>query len=253
MKSLIGILLFSVLVPAAPVIDSAHDKPFEHGIQLSKQGKFAEAIPYFEKALRLYPRSANVLWNLGIASAKTGQHGKALTYWKQYHQISPEDWRGRAKLIQAYQALSRFKERDAEIDALRAFWKNSDNPELREIPLFCREQFKVNGREVLAYQFFNPSGEWMQFYRFMVLDAEGKQDFYISLGSYPRTNEISRQLGDTPDDERLYHFDGYYRGGMHRTFGFLNSKTTPTYDAIRPTVLKILKGEIREISSSKFK
>lgn len=226
---------------------------FEKGVLLYEQGRFEESIAYLEKALNRYPEGSNVLWNLGLASVAAGQHAKALTYWKRYRKVRSEDWRAVPKMIQAYQALGRTDKRDETIAALFDLRKQTRDPKLKDIPAFCREQFKVNGQLVMAYQLFEPSGEWMQFYRFLVIDPEGREEYFISLGSYETTTQISRELGEIDADERLYHFDGYYPDGVHKTFGFLKGKATPSYDNIRPAVLKILTREITPANPSPLK
>ena len=250
---LAGVSALVLYAASAPGVDQQKEDPFEKGILLYERGKYAESIPYLEKALNRYPEGSNILWNLGLASAAAEQHVKALTYWQRYHTLRSEDWQVLPKLIQTYQALDRIEPRNESLAELLRLRAQTQDPQFLETRLFCREQFKMNGQLVLAYQFFEPSGEWMQLYRFSVIDAGGKEAYFISLGSYEMTNQISKELGDIKEDERLYHFDGYYPDGVHKTFGFLNSKTAPSYDSIRPTVVEILKGEIKPVSSSQFK
>lgn len=246
-------LAFSLATSSASGGLPQNESLFEKGVLLYEQGKFAESIPYLEKALNDYPESSNILWNLGLASAAAGQHAKALTYWKRYRKVRFEDWRVVPKLIQTYQTLGRIKQRDEAIATLFRLREKTRDPKLKELPLFCREQFKVNGQLIMAYQFFEPSGEWMQFYRFLAIDSKGHKEFFVSLGSYESTTQISRELGEIKANERLYHFDGYYPGGLHKTFGFLKGETTPSYDAIRPAILEILEGKIEPSSSSQSK
>lgn len=250
---LVWLCAVSLYAASAPGVPPQNEDPFKIGIRLYEQGKYVESIQSLEKALHRYPEGSNILWNLGLASAAAGQHEKALTYWQRYRKLRSEDWQAIPKLIQTYQALGRTQQRDEALELLLQLWKNTKDPKFREAPLFCREQFKVEGRLVLAYQFFEPSGEWMQFYRFSVADAGGREAFFISLGSYDMTTKISRELGEIGNDQRVYHFDGYYPEGLHKTFGFLNDKTAPAYDDIRPTVIRILTGEISAQSSSQFK
>ena len=249
---LAGVSALFLYAASAPGM-APQEGSFDRGVRLYEQGKHAESIAPLEHALNRYPEGSNILWNLGLASAAAGQPEKALTYWQRYRTLRSEDWRVLPKLIQTYQALGRIELRDETLAELLRLRAQTLDPEFLDARWFCREQFKMNGRRVLVYQFFEPSGEWMQFYRFLVRNAEGEKDFYISLGSYDMTTQISRELGEIKEDERVYHFDGYYPDGLHRTFGFLDGKTPPTYDEIRPTILKILKGEIQPMSSSQFK
>ena len=227
--------------------------PFEKGIQLCQQKKYAECIHNLEKALTLYPEGSNILWNLGLASASAEQHEKALTYWQRYRKLRPEDWRVLSKMIQTYQALGRIGERDTWLDTLFDLRQRTQDDKLKESAFFCREQFRVNGRLIMAFQYFEPVGERMKFYFFSAVGDDGKEQFYISLGSYDYTNKASHEMGLLQEDQRVYHLDGYYPNGGHKTFGFLHRAETPGYDEIRPVVVKILEGEIRPLSSSQFK
>lgn len=249
MHSLLALgLAFSLMASSAPEVKS--EGPFEKGIQLCEQGKHEECILQLEIALSRYPEGSNILWNLGLASAAAGQHEKALTFWKRYRKLESEDWEAIPKVIQAYQALGRADQRDEALAELLQLRKETQNLHLKEAPGFFREQFKVNDRLIMVYQFFEPKGEWMQFYRFIVINSQGKKDYYISLGSYEFTNQYSREAGHLKEGERVYHLDGYYKDGAHATFGMMRRKTFPEYDSIRSTVIKILNDEIKPASSS---
>ncbi len=250
---LTGVSALWLYAASAPGVAPQDENPFDRGVRLYEQGQYAASITPLEQALNRYPEGSNILWNLGLASAAAGQPEKALTYWQRYRTLRSGDWQVLPKLIQTYQALGRIEPRDETLAELLQLRAHTQDPEFLEARWFCREQFKMDGRRVLAYQFFEPSGEWMQLYRFSVTDPGGREAFFISLGSYEMTNQLSRELGDIQTDERVYHFDGYYPDGVHKTFGFLNAQTAPAYDAIRPTVLEILKGEIQPVSSSQFK
>ena len=249
---LAGVSALVLYTASAPGMVQQKQDPFEKGILLYEQGKYAESIPYLEKALNRYPEGSNILWNLGLASAAAGQRGKALTYWQRYHTLRSEDWRVLPKLIQTYQALGRIKPRNQWLETLFRLRNSTQDDEWEKTLYFCREQFRVNGKLILAFQYFEPAGERMQFYFFSVLGKNGKEEFYISLGSYEFTDKASHEMGLLGEDERVYHLDGYYKGGGHKTFGFLHRKETPDYDEIRPIVLKILSGEIQPVSTSPF-
>ncbi len=247
---LAGVWAFSLAALSTPGVAPQNEDPFERGIRLCEQGKHVECIHSLEKALNRYPEGSNILWNLGLASAASGQHEKALTYWQRYRKLRFEDWRAIPKLIQTYQALGRMQERDKWLDTLFRLRNSTWDDEWKETPYFCREQFRLSGRLIMAFQYFEPKGERMQFYFFSVVGNGGKEHFYISLGSYEFTNQASHEMDLLEEDQRVYHLDGYYKGGGHKTFGFLHRKQTPAYDEIRPIVVKILKGEIPPLSSS---
>lgn len=108
-------------------------------------------------------------------------------------------------------------------------------------------QRPARGLKVLAFEYFDPGGARRKFLRFSVLDTAGKEDFYISLGSYDDTTEVARELKEIPKAERLYHLDEYTASG-HRTYAFFNTK--PDYDQARTNVVNILEGKMKPISGS---
>ncbi len=132
------------------------------------------------------------------------------------------------------------KSRDQVIEILFNNRKNSKNPEFKKKDRYCREQILVNNRKVFAFQYFDPlQSQQSIFYSFVVTDSKGYKAYTISLGSYEHTNQIDRELGNLKEDERLYHLDGYFPS-RHQTYGFFNRKQPPTYEEIRPMILKII-------------
>jgi hypothetical protein len=93
----------------------------------------------------------------------------------------------------------------------------------------------------MAFEHFELKGERALRYVFSILDATGQaEDWRISLGSYNFTNNVWRETTKpTPKEgERLFHLDGYFKGGSHATFGMFAPE--PTYDEVRARVIKIL-------------
>jgi len=79
--------------------------------------------------------------------------------------------------------------------------------------------------------------------------GKAEKEFDISLGSYKLTDSIARESGYLKEGERLFHLDGYYAGGEHRTFAFF--KNEPEYDRVREKVVLILQGKLRAQSGMK--
>lgn len=214
---------------------------FSRGAELASAGEHEAAIPFFERAATAYPHDQAVLWNLGIANAAIGAHEQALGYWSLYRQLYHADWRGRAKVIQAHQALGDLAARDREREAL--FSARAEVPadhDLRMADRYCREQAKVAGKTVFAFEYFEPKGSHPVFYSFSVVDDAGYEVFAISLGSYQATNEIQWEMGTLPRSKRIYHLDRYDRN-MHSTYAFFEEK--PGYDELRRIVARILADE----------
>ena len=228
------------------------EKAFNTANEFQEKRKFAEALIHYKRALAILPNDPAVLFNGGMAAFATKDFNSALDMWKKLKTVDPTDWHARAKLIQAYQALNKTAERDAERAELFAMWKKGEPAELKEQIEYCREQFEVNGKRIMAFEHFELKGNRALRYVFSILDETGEaEEFRISFGSYDFTNAVWRRQQDpTPkDDERLFHLDGYYKSGMHVTYG-MYPPPEPTYDQIREIVVKILEGKDKPLSGT---
>ncbi len=218
---------------------------FAGAVALMASHKYAEAIPLLEALTSSYP-TATVFWNLGLSAAEVGDNAKALQAWRAYRELAPDNWQGRAKLVQAYQALGELAARDRERAALVALWQTGSDAELSAQPIFCREQFRQDGQKMMVLEYFKPSGPTMVVYSFVGVNDAGQHEFKLSLGSYDSTNQVALELGQRPADKRLYHLD-LYRGKAHETHGFFIGQ--PDYDEIRSAVVKVLAGKSKPIAS----
>ena len=224
------------------------EQAFERGNKLMEQRKPAEALTHYKQALAIIPKNPALLFNGGMAAYGSKDFNTALDLWKQMKAVAPADWQLRAKLIQTYQALGKTAERDAERTELFAMWKKGD---LKDQFHYCREQFEVNGKKVMAFEHFELQGPRGLRYVFSILDAtEQNEDWRISLGSYDITNDIWRETRNPKpkEGERLFHLDGYFKGGGHATYGMYFPE--PTYDETRGFVVKILEGKDKPMSST---
>lgn len=225
------------------------DKAFKDGNNLLEQHKPAEALLRYEEALAIQPDDATILFNAGMAAYFSKNFARAADLWKHLVALDPDDWRARSKLIQAYQALGKTMERDAERTKLVEAWKSGKNEDLSKQIEYCREQFEVNGSKVMAFEHFEFKGERPVRYVFIVLNTDGKEDHQYSLGSYETTNQIWHETTKpTPKkEERLFHLDGYFPN-MHATYGMMVGE--PSYDETRAMVVKIIQGELKPMSST---
>lgn len=235
----------------APALD-AQESPkevFQRGVELSQQGKDKEAKEAFLQVYKSEPKDPAVLWNLGLASAALGEHLEALKFWNELRAVDPEDWPVRAKLVQTYQALGRWKERDREREELIKSWQAAPaGGDIRKATRFCREQVVLAGRKMFVFELFQPSGERKVYLRFIVTDEKGGEDFHFSLGSYDTTTNIARELKEIPADKRLFHLDKYLRNGGHETYGFYVDQ--PPYETVRADVEKALSGATKPGSAT---
>lgn len=233
---------FSVAAEKTP------QEKFSEATTFMEAGKFADAFPILEDLAKTYP-TETVLWNLGLSAAELGKNPEALRAWLAFRKAAPNEWHGRAKLIQTYQALGMIPERDNEREALLKLWESGSDPALSSQQLFCRDQFLIGAQKVAAFEYFKPAGPQLVVYSFVVPDSTGKVDHRVTLGSYDTTNKVASELGELPPGKRLFHLD-LYRQGHHETYGFFVGQ--PSYDDIRPVVMEILEGKRKPVAASAF-
>ena len=131
MKGLRYLLLLPLALLAATTASSQsatsnREEAFYKALLLMERGQYAEAIPIFE-SLALERKTDSLLWNLGIAASETHAKDKALSAWLEFRKLAPDDWRGLAKLIQAYQATGDLKTRDEQRAELLQLWEEGKN------------------------------------------------------------------------------------------------------------------------------
>jgi tetratricopeptide (TPR) repeat protein len=226
------------------------EKIFEEANALMAAHKYTAAVSRYKEALAIAPEEPSLLFNGGLAAFQSRDYSTAAELWLRLKKIDPSDWHSRAKLIQAYQALGKLSQRDVERTELIAMWKSGKDPELAQQHEYCREQFKVNKRKVMAFEHFELKGERALRYVFSIVNEKADdEDFRISLGSYDFTNAVWRETANPKPKagERLFHLDGYYKWG-HATYGMYAPE--PSYDQVRAQVIKILEGETKPVSTS---
>lgn len=251
----LGLLAADAAAQEPPLTDQQTaqvEAAFERANQLMEQKKFAEALTSYKIALAIVPNDPALLFNAGLAAFSSKDHATAAELWKRLKGIEPEDWHVRAKLIQAYQALNLMTERDAERRELFDMWQSGKSAELKKQFEYCRDQFEVKDKRVMAFEHFELKGGRALRYVFSILNE--KQDgeaFRISLGSYDLTNAVWRESTKPPPKpgERLFHLDGYFKWG-HATYGFYAPE--PSYDQVRARVIQILEGKVDPVSSSRM-
>lgn len=242
------LVLLLTLLLCSPLLAEPAEQLFEQANEAAEAGELEKALELYDKCLEdQSPPNLNALWNAGICASKLKDGKRASEYWQRLKTEDPHDWKVRSKLIQAYHMTGDKEAADKEREELFAFRK--ENPELVNGPVYCREQFEAADRELMVFEAFELTPPRALKYIFIVLNEEGAEDFRISLGTYDATNAIHHELGDMPEDVRLYHLDGYYDGGAHhKTFSFYEGE--PEYPEIRDTVIAILEGKKQAVSSS---
>jgi tetratricopeptide (TPR) repeat protein len=221
---------------------------FGRGNELMERNKPAEALTFYEQALALAPDNEEALYNAGMAAFMVRKYDTAGQFWKHLERSTPDDWRLRSKLVQVYQALGDLKSRDAERGSVLELWKHG----IVEQEKFCRDQFEIANRQVMAFEYFELKGDRGLRYEFYVLDDSSNEDYRVSLGSYAATNAIwaEKNKNEAKAGQRLFHLDGYYKWG-HATFGFFTPE--PSYETVRQAVSEIVEGKTKPLSTTQVK
>ena len=94
------------------------DDVYNEGTQLSNVGKAREAIPYFDRAIRLNPRYAEAYTNRGIAWREMGDLSGAIADFDKAIELNPN---ARANGDRGITRLVQGKDAEAQQDFARCF------------------------------------------------------------------------------------------------------------------------------------
>lgn len=210
---------------------------FTEANTLMIQKDYKGALKKYYQGMDLFPEAKGLLYNGGLAAFQSGDYPEALNFWRKLKSVDNEDWQVRAKLIQTYQVLKKFKERDDERQALYDLRQHGNVAGLKLTQSYVREQTEFGGRKVMALEYFELKGVNPLRYSFLILDENEKPESTISLGF----NEEMDRLGQEQDREQRrqssFHLDGYFNGN-HEIYETYSAE--PSYDKIRLRVKKIL-------------
>ena len=84
-------ILFSMALTEQALAKTKGQSALDRGTQLYKQGRYLEAVKYFEEATKLNPGLLKAWKNLGRAHFKSGKTNEALLVWKTILKIEPGD------------------------------------------------------------------------------------------------------------------------------------------------------------------
>jgi tetratricopeptide (TPR) repeat protein len=227
--------------------DTTTVRLYREAVAAAEGGRIEQAAEMMEAVAVRAPDHPNVQWNLGLWYAQLQKPAKALVAWQAFRRLEPDNWHGRAKLIQAYQALGDTVQRDRERAALLELRRSGTDAELARQTSYCREQFRVGTQDVMAFEVFEPGGERRVYHYFLLPGPDGQPRGRYSLGSYDRTTQVARELGQIGKDARLYHLD-WYTERAHATFGFY--QTLPAYEQVRADVIAAITGAKQPLSGT---
>src|SRR5215470_13745884 len=114
-----GLMLVSWLVnlcfaPAgmsAPVFEA-----YKQGADLQAKGRYQEAIPYFDEAIRLNPNYGSAYFNRAVSYKKLGENQKAIDDWTEAILVHPNDADAYSNRGGAYKDLGQLKRAIEDFD-----------------------------------------------------------------------------------------------------------------------------------------
>ena len=211
----------------------------KRAIALFKESKYEALIPIL---LQAYESAPNKLWierTLAISYERLKQFDEALKWRQALQKRDGNDWLNLAKLIQLYSRAGNLEKRDQEIETLYRLRKELKDPDFQRKDHFPREYIDVGDHIVSVKEFFDPKGDQLVFFEFVVVDKNQDLLFWVSVGSYEKTTRAGRAMGEIPEDGRIYHCDLYWPGGSHQTLAFFREKQP--YDEYRNIALTKIK------------
>jgi hypothetical protein len=129
------------------------------GIAFFNSGRVDDALRLFVQAANLDPQSVEAHYCAGVALLRKGSQKPALGQLQAAAKLDPKDWRVQAGLVQCCQAAGAKADRDAARAALLELRKPGGPQALLALDRYCREQFTVGRRKVVAYEYFDLKGE----------------------------------------------------------------------------------------------
>lgn len=210
---------------------------FTEANTLMIQKDYKGALKKYYQGMDLFPEAKGLLYNGGLAAFQSEDYPEALNFWRKLKSVDNEDWQVRAKLIQTYQVLKKFKERDAERQALYDLRQHGNVAGLKSTQSYVREQTEFAGRKVMALEYFELKGENPLRYSFLILDENEKPASKILLSLDETTNGLWQEPDQRRAEKKAFRLEGYFNDN-HETFETYAEE--PSYDKIRIKVKKIL-------------
>lgn len=144
---LVNLLLILSLVMCGQEAPAAEH--LKRGNELSRDGKFEEAVAEYEQALEIESENVDLMSNLGVAYYNIGQLDKAIDHYSRAIEIAPNDADIRSNLAAAYVQLEQLD------NALDQYQKAVElNPSLAEAFFGLGVVYALMGRKDDAIQAF---------------------------------------------------------------------------------------------------
>ncbi len=210
-----------------PKAASAHSSL---GQILAENGKNDDAVNAWKKAVEVDPTYVNAWANIGQCYQLQGNQKESLECWRKVVALDDLDWRAWSKIIQCSDSKEEAEKARNKLFSLH----NEGKIKTRR---FCREQFSVGSKKIMAFEYFVPEGWEHVRYEFYVMgksDTEPPQYRYV-LGEIDGDTELARSQKTIGPDEHMFCIDGFH-AGRQTLVAMIKGKEAPAYESVRKLI-----------------
>lgn len=211
-------------------------KLLDDAIQLHDQQKLDQAASLVEEQLKnenvAQISLAAKIQNIAQCYQILEQQKLSLEWWQKLLKLEPQNWRAWAKVIQCSQALNDLKQRDAARETVIDLNKQGKVDQ----KMFCREQFNVGDKRVMAMEYFVPDTKFGVELAFRVTQKDDLENLFrrYTLGEAPADTQVARELKEIGPDDHMYSIDGF--AGQNQWLLKMTTKK-PSYEEVRTMVV----------------
>lgn len=214
---------------------------YQQADKLFQAGQYAQALALFEQIIAREPTAKLSYCRAGTAAAGVGDLKKAIAYYKSCEALYPDSLLPRAELVKLYQISGALADRDRERNGLLTLHLTTTRAETKSIDHYIRDIFTVGQRSVIAWEYFDLTGDWPTRYRFIVIDDSNNPLFAVALSSSQQAQANAPTILGHPAKARLFHLD-LQQDNTITTLKVFEGE--PGYDTVKPlAITAILHGE----------
>ena len=224
-----------------PTPATGRQATYQQAEKLDEAGQYDQALALYEQIIAREPEAKLSFCRAGTAAAGAGQLKKAINYYKSCEQVFPDSLLPRAELVKLYQIAGDIPNRDYERNGLLELHLNTTRQETKAVDHYIRDIFPVGQRSVVAWEYFDLTGDWPTRYRFIVIDESDNALFTVALSSSPQAQANAQAILGRPTKARIFHLD-LEQDNIITTLKVFEGE--PGYDTVKPlAITAILHGE----------
>ena len=259
-KVLILLAAFALFESAVSAQETPAQSLMREGDEAWDGGDYEKAEERYREVVALEgeaPGGFEARYNLASLAYRAGDYQSCATWFTSLTKLDGARYHRRLS-ERMFICLEKIGDREA-LAAERArfltLWRELTEAQREGDQAFLRDRFSAGGHDVIASEFFEPNGEFLRRYHFLVVASDVEeitelaQMRAVSVGAYEATSAVTRELEGRPDDWRLWHLDGY-DCDRHQTLAFFDEE--PDYPVAKNLVRSFLEGRLESRSSSEI-